>query len=90
MLDMVKVTGSSEFRDAVVSRVMENKHVYVRKADTPSPVYRVVSGDGLRHLITVGDLFDNHYAPVNMEVFATALSIAKSRGEEPIMEVFTL
>lgn len=91
MLNAVKVNGSVQFRDVAMSLAHDGHDVFVRQHGDSSKTYRIVGGDQLNYVITVGDLFDNHYPVINMEDFATALTKAeKDQGSAPVMEVFTL
>lgn len=82
------VEGSIEFRDLVMAMTKENLPVYVRLNGSEAPTYRILTG--LRG-VTVDDLFNAPYPPIQMEEFASALWRAEKVGDDvPAVNVFTL
>lgn len=79
----IPVQGSIEFRDAVMQLEKEGHEVFVRRAVSSLPVYRVIPSMG--HM-KMEHLFASECSPVHMEDFAQAM--CKYEGS-PKMIVFT-
>ena len=77
----IPVEGAIEFRDAVMQLEKEGREVFVRRAVSGTPVYRVIPPMGNMNM---EHLFASNTPPVHMEDFAQAI-----REGSPKMIVFT-
>lgn len=80
----IPVKGSVEFRDAVMKLDREGRKIFVRRAVSERPEYRVITP---RMGMTLGNLFAEKFPPVYMEDFAEALH--EYGDASPKMIVFT-